>query len=261
MSARKNNMRLAIAAMAFMTMAQVPVAWANEDEARSLIKSMSDFMAKQKTISFDFDSSLEVITSDKQKLAIANSGSVTMTRPDKLHVIRRGGFSDAELFFNGKTVSLLRKDKNVVAQAEISGSIDHLVDELRTKYQRSLPAADLLSDNIYEALMPQVNNVKDLGSGFVRGVECDHLALRTSNDVDWQIWIAQGDRPFPMRFIVTTTNLPGSPEYQVDLMNVKTGNDVAATDFHLTRPANAKTSQISDVMNFDELPDVFRPQQ
>ena len=74
----------------------------------------------------------------------------------------------------------------------LSGTIDHLVDELRDKYHRPVPGADLLLSNVYEQLMPGVTNVKDLGSGVIGGIECDHLAFRTE-EVDWQIWIAQGD--------------------------------------------------------------------
>ena len=37
--------------------------------------------------------------------------------------------------------------------------------------------------------------MKDLGSGVIGGRECDQFAFRT-DDVDWQIWIAQAT-PFP----------------------------------------------------------------
>ena len=46
--------------------------------------------------------------------------------------------------------------------------------------------------NSYDELMKDVYDLKDLGSGVVNGVECDTLAFR-KNDVDWQIWIAQGE--------------------------------------------------------------------
>jgi hypothetical protein len=46
----------------------------------------------------------------------------------------------------------------------------------------------------YSQLMAEVTDTKDLGSGVIDGVECDHLAFRTEQ-ADWQIWIAQGSRP------------------------------------------------------------------
>ena len=47
---------------------------ADEAAAKALVKAMSDYMAAQKEISFSFDTDLEIVTKDKQKLALASSG-------------------------------------------------------------------------------------------------------------------------------------------------------------------------------------------
>ena len=59
--------------------------------------------------------------------------------------------------------------------------------------------------------MEGVVDGKDLGSGVIDGVECDSLAFRTE-EVDWQIWIAHGDRPYPCRFVITTKQLTNRPQ-------------------------------------------------
>ena len=99
------------------------------------------------------------------------------------------------MVFDGKALTLLGKKPNLYAQIEAPGTIDQLVDVLQNKYHRPVPAADLLMADPYEELMPHVTDTKDLGSGVIHGVECDHLAFRTK-EVDWQIWIAQGARPY-----------------------------------------------------------------
>ena len=155
---------------------------------------MSDYLDAQKAISFDYDATLEVVTNDKQKLALASSGTVTLNRPDKIRAARAGGFVDVETLFDGKTLTLLGKNANKYTQLEFAGTIDQLIDELRTKYDRPLPAADLLGSNSYAALMEDVYDSKDLGSGVINGTECDFLAFR-QDEVDLQVWIAQGDSP------------------------------------------------------------------
>lgn len=159
-------------------------AQAAEVDAKRLLKAMSDYMAAQKAVSFDFDSSLDIVSTQQQRITLATSGSVVMNRPDKLHVTRRGGFANMELSFDGKTVTLLGKNSNMVAQVEAAGTIDQLVDVLRDKYHRPVPGADLLMSDPYKEWMPEVTDIKDLGSGVIRGVECDHLAFRT-REVDW----------------------------------------------------------------------------
>ena len=92
---------------------------ADEAEARSLFKAMSDYMAAQTAISFDYDSTLEVVTAEGQKLGLASSGAVTLARPDKLRATRTGGFADVEMVFDGTTLSLLGKNVNAYAQVEM----------------------------------------------------------------------------------------------------------------------------------------------
>ena len=81
---------------------------------------------------------------------------------------------------------------------------------MRDTYHRPVPGADLLMSNVYDRLMPEVADAKDLGSGVIAGVECDHLAFRTK-DVDWQIWIAQGSQPYPCRYVITSTQVNRAP--------------------------------------------------
>jgi hypothetical protein len=229
---------------------------ADEAEAKSLFKAMSDYLAAQKAISIELDSTLEVVTKEGQKLGLASSGSVTLNRPDKIRATRTGGFADVELVFDGKMLTLLGKHENVYAQVDAPGTIDQLVDTLRDKYGRPVPAADLLMANPYDELMPLVTDTKDLGSGVIRGVECNHLAFRTE-EVDWQIWIAQGDRPYPCRYVITSPKVAGSPQYTIDVKTWKTDSEVASDDFSSAIPASAKKMNPGDLPDFDELPSVF----
>ena len=230
---------------------------ADEADAKRLLKSMSDYMAAQRALSFDYDATLEVVTKDEQKLALASSGSVSLNRPDKIHVTRSGGFADVEMSFDGKTLTLLGKNLNLFAQTAVPGTVDHLVDELRVKHNRPLPAADLLLSNSYDEMMRDVVDIKDLGSGVVGGVECDYLAFR-AKDVDWQIWIAQGERPYPCRYVISSKSMDGQPQYSIQVRDWKAGDEVAATDFSFEPPTDAKKVDLKNLEGADELPENFQ---
>jgi len=230
---------------------------ADEADAKRILKAMSDYMGAQKYLSCDYDAILEVVTKDDQKLALASSGTVTLKRPDKIRVMRKGGFADVEMSFDGKTLTLLGKNLNLYTQLDVPGTIDHLIDELKDTYQRPLPAADLLLSNCYDALMLDVVDVKDLGSGVIGGIECDFLAFRT-NEVDWQIWIAQGKRPYVCRYVITSKCISGGPQYTVQIRDLKTGGEVAATDFSFKNPTKANKVELKDLKGMDILPDHFK---
>lgn len=231
---------------------------AGEAEAKSLLKAMSDYLAAQNAISFAFDTSLEVVTKDQQKLSFASSGTVQLNRPDKIRATRDGGFANVEMIFDGKTLTLLAKNDNLYAQAELPGDVDHLVDELRDKFHRPVPGADLLVSNVYDVLMADVVDVKDLGSGFIGGTECDHLAFR-NKDVDWQIWIAQGASPYPCRYVITTKQVDQAPQYSVQVRDWQTGSQVAAGEFSFDNATNAKQVEAKQLVDTDELPQQFSP--
>jgi len=231
-------------------------AQASEADAKRLLQAMSDYLAAQKAISFDFDTNLEIVSAQQEKIALANSGAMTLNRPNKLHVTRKGGFANMEMAYDGKTVTLLGKNTNLYAQVEAPGTIDQLVDIFRDKYHKPLPGADLLMSNPYKELMPEVTEVKDLGSGVIRGVECDHLAFRTK-EVDWQIWIAQGPHPYPCRYVITSKKVAGWPQYTVDILAWKAGAEVASDGFKLEIPTGAKKLTPDEVRELDEIPALF----
>src|ERR1700740_1786463 len=75
---------LAIVATAGIT--NISAARADAADAKNLLKAMSDYLAAQKVISFDYDVDLELVSTQQQKIALASSGSLILNRPDKVHL-------------------------------------------------------------------------------------------------------------------------------------------------------------------------------
>jgi hypothetical protein len=244
-------------ALALMVVSVRPFdARAGEAEAKNLLKAMSDYLAAQKSFSFGCDINFEVVTKDHQKLLLASSGTMVVSRPDKLRATRTGGFVNVEMMFDGKTLTLLGKNTNLYTQVDMPGTLDHLIDELRDKYHRPVPGADLLLSNVYDQLMPDVVDVKDLGSGVIGGTECDHLAFRTK-EVDWQIWIAQGEHPYPCRYVITTQQVDQGPQYSIQIRDWKSSSEIIAGDFSFENSTNATKIDPKEFTEFNELPKHF----
>jgi len=228
--------------------------------AKALLKSMSDYLAAQKVISLAYDSVFEVVSKDHQKLQLATSGTVLLNRPNEVRTTRKSGFSDTEMTYDGKTVSLLGKGQNAFVQAEAPGTIDTLIDQLRDKFHRQLPGADLLQSNVYDTLMTDVTDIKDLGSGVIGGVECDNLAFR-AKDTDWQIWIAQGKNPYPCSYVITSKEVDQAPQFTMVIRDWKAGAGVPVGDFTFKPPPGAKRMDVKDLQGLkdtSDLPDNYR---
>jgi hypothetical protein len=115
-------------------------------DARAILKAMSDYVSSRSSISATFNTDIEVITSDLQKIQFDSSGQLQLSRPDKVHANRTGSYTDIEMFFDGKTFVVENKKDKVFAQTESPGSIDQLIDKLRSQLGVDLPGADLLGD-------------------------------------------------------------------------------------------------------------------
>jgi hypothetical protein len=251
----RSTVSLAAGTVALALAIGASVASADETQARELVLAMTKFLAAQPSLSFDVDSNFEIVTTDGQKLSIASSGSVMMQRPDKIHVLRRSGFAEVEMTFDGKMLSVLNRTDSIGAQIELPGSIEQLIDTLRDDYRRPLPAADLLVADPGSVLLAEVTGGMDLGSGVIRGQECDHLAFR-GPEVDWQIWIAQGAKPYPCRFVITTKTVAGEPQYTLDFS--AWGAGAASAEFTIADLDGAKMAELAGVPYLDELDGIYK---
>jgi hypothetical protein len=231
---------------------------AQAQDAAKILKAMTDYVASQKIISATYDSDIEVITNDLQKIQFASSGQMLLSRPDKARVSRVGGYVDAELVFDGKTLSVLGKNLNAYAQTDAAGSIDQLVAKLRNEFGLAIPAADLMLSGAYDEMMKDVLDAKHIGRGVIDGHECEHLAFR-NNDVDWQIWIQLGDHPIPRQYVITSKAVTGAPQYTLRIKDWKTDVQVPADTFAFKPPADAKKVDISALSGIDEVPPGVAP--
>jgi hypothetical protein len=70
-------------------------------------------------------------------------------------------------------------------------------------------------------------------------VKCTHLAFRGS-EVDWQIWIEDGDKPLARKFILTSKKVAGVPEFTVLIRSWDIAPKLANSEFSFTPPKGAK---------------------
>lgn len=224
-----------------------------ENDAELILKSMSDYVGSLKTIELSFDSEIEIITPQLEKIQFTNSGKALLSRPDKIRTQRISGHADVAMFFDGKTVSIYEKNVNGFAQFEAPGSIDDLLHALREGHGVALPGADLLLSNSYEILVADVMEAKVIGIGIIDGVECEHLAFRNF-DTDWQLWVEAGEKPIPRKMVITSKTINSAPQYTIRIKSWKTGMDALPDLFSFVPPADAKTLDHNALLELDELP-------
>lgn len=230
-----------------------PGALAQANNAKAVLKAMSDYVGRQQTIELSFDSDIEVITPQLEKIQFTNSGGALLNRPNQLRAHRIGGYADVAMVFDGKTVSIVARHLNGYAQLAAPGSVDQLFEALRAGHGISMPFADLLLSNSYEALVAGVMEAKHIGRGVIDGRECEHLAFRNF-DTDWQLWVEVGDKPIPRKMVITSKTLNSAPQYTLRVKTWNTDVRPASDAFVFVPTANAQRLDPQALDGLDELP-------
>ena len=247
-------MRKVLALSAILVwVAASPLAAAQENDAKAMLEAMSDYLGSLQTIQLAFDSDIEIITPQLEKIQFNNSGSALLSRPDKLRAHRIGGYADVEMVFDGKAVGIYGKHVDGYARFEAPGTVDELIHAMREGHGVALPGADLLLSNSYEVLVNGVEEAKYIGRGVIGGVACEHLAFRNF-DTDWQLWIEVGEQPVPCKMVITSKTINSAPQYTIRITEWKSGIELPRGAFEFKPPQGARQLDHNALIELDELP-------
>jgi hypothetical protein len=207
--------------------------------ADRLLRRMSDYLAGLRSFEFTADHTTEVVTKDGQKLQFVATSDVAVQRPNRFRSHRRGEVADASLYYDGDSLTIHGKRLNFYAQAPAPPTLDRAIDFAREQLDMEAPAADMIYSEPYEILMEDVVSGRYVGTAEIDGRTCHHLAYR-GREVDWQLWIADGDRPLPCRYVIVTKNVKAAPEFGVEFRRWNTRPELSAEAFEFRPPQGAK---------------------
>jgi len=221
-------------------------------EADKILKSMSSYLAGLSAFSMSVDIDNEIVDLAGQKLQLSSGATIIIERPGKLYIHRQGAYADAEIIFNGKSLTLYGKGMNAYMQVNRPGNIDNAINTLETEIGLDAPGADLLLANQDPSVTGGVTSSAYLGTAYVNGIECHYLTFRSAK-VDWQLWVQVGKTPLPMKYIITTKWVTGAPQYSIRFRDWNTKPQIKAGQFTFTVPKGARkleTMPVNEVGEF-----------
>ena len=209
-----------------------------DPKADALLRKMSADLAGMKNFSFDASHVLEVVTKQGEKLHDLAEATVRVQRPNKLRSERMGPLGGATLYYDGKNLTVYGKRNNLYATAPTPSTLDETIDFARESLSLDAPGADLLYSDPYKVLMEDAVSGRYMGMEPVGDRMCHHLAYR-GHQTDWQLWIEDGPRALPCRFVITSKKQPGAPEYTVSTSNWREERSSPPDAFAFTPPPDA----------------------
>lgn len=220
-----------------------PAKKANLDaKAEERLRAMSGYLSGLSALSYRAQTSTEVVLQSGQKLEILADSTLTARRPDRVRIDRQGELATLTLQYDGKNLSLFDQRTKFYAQAAAPPNLEGTIDFLEDKLDVELPAADLLRKDPYAAITDDVTEGRWVGEATLADRKCDHLAFR-GREIDSQLWIEQGDKPLPRRYVITSKKVTGTPEYSVEFRDWNVDPKPSDSLFEFTPPPGATKIQ------------------
>jgi hypothetical protein len=213
----------------------------------AVLKKMSDYLGRENHISMQVNETFDEVLPNGQKIQLSSKRDVCLERPDKLEVKISGDGVQRRIVTDGSTLTIIDQMKNIYASAPMQGPLDAAMDNAARQYAMAPPGADLLYSDVYARLSGRIKSGQYLGKEKVDGTQCDHLAF-TQSDVSWQIWVEDGIKPAPRRFVISYDNAPGRPKYWLMIAKWETPVIMRGVDFKPSIPDGATSVGITTLI-------------
>ena len=218
--------------------AQVEKATAPLPDPDQVLQKMCGFLKSQEQFTYKAE-----ITDDQVyqggKLQYAIDTENFVRRPDRLRVNAEGDLVNKQFFFDGKTVTLYDKDHNVYGVLNVPSDIESALDKAHKDFGVRVALTDLASPQLCELLKKSIKHSLYVGLHKVRGVPCHHLSFEGEN-VQLQVWIKTGDKPMPLKVVLTHKNLPAAPQWSAYLFDWNFSPQLPDKLFAFTSPEGAE---------------------
>lgn len=187
------------------TRAQTP---AVDPAATEILKRMTNYLGSLKQFSVHTQNTLEDELDSGHRIDLDVSASVTVSRPNKIRAERKGDLVDQVFYYNGTTLTLYNPSSNVYATEPASDTFEEMFIYLYDTLGFGTPISDLVYSDSFPLLMKDVIFAAVIGKSFINSVKCDHL-LFSRPGVDLQVWVSEGSKPLPLKYVVTDTTIAG----------------------------------------------------
>lgn len=212
----------------------------SQTQANAILMRMADFLGRAQAFSVGVSGSYDAVQANGQKIEFGETRKVTLSRPDRLRV--EGERSDGAktlTVFTGKDILLIDEARNVYAAAPQPGGLDDTIVHFVRDLGMRLPLAVLLVSQLPAELQARVHSVDYVEKTTIHGAPAHHLAAQTDS-VDFQIWVADGDKPLPQRVVITYRKAKGEPQFRAQLSDWNLAPTIADTTFQAQPPIGAQ---------------------
>ena len=183
-----------------------------DPDALQILKGMTDYLGGLQQFTMHTENTYEDVLATGQKIQFGFSTEIIVQRPNKIRAERTEGIAHQLFIYDGGKLTVHEGTEDFFATIDAPDNIDDFLFFARDALDLVPPAGDMVFTNAFELLTASVTSGFVVGEAEIDGVRCYHLAF-TTPVVDWQVWIAEGDKPLPYKYVLTTRDDPAQPQF------------------------------------------------
>lgn len=209
-------------------------------EALQILKRSAEFVSQTKSFTMIASIGYDVVQESGQKIEFGGLRKATIRRPDRARVefVRRDGLKGS-VNYDGQFISIVTDDEDAYAQIERPGGLGPAFQYLSDELDVPMPLRDFLAGNSAEILTDGIESAAYVEESVLGDQRYDHLAFR-NDQVDFQVWIAQGDQPLPKRIVISYRHARGQPQFWAQFLEWDLSPDVPDSLFEFKPPEGAE---------------------
>jgi hypothetical protein len=208
------------------------------------LKQMTDFLDGLKQFSVRTRNTIEDLHASGHRVDNDLTANVTVKRPNKLRADRSGETMRQSIFYDGKNLTLYDPVKKAYETEAAPATVEGMITFARETIGILLPAADLLYRGVHPMLMQDVTLAVVVGKANIGGVKCDHL-LFSRPGADFQVWVAEGKQPWPVKYVVTETDNPARLSTRTEFSNWNVSSAVDEARFNFVAPKGTSATKFA----------------
>jgi hypothetical protein len=213
---------------------------AEPTEPKAILMRMAEFLANTPRFSVNIQDNYDVAQESGQKIEFGERRKVIESRPNGLRIEAEHSNGDKHLVqYDGKDITVFNPILNVYAQVTKPGGIDEAVMYFLRDLHMRLPLALLLTSRLPSELEKRTQSLDYVERTEIQGTPAHHLAGRTET-VDYQVWIAEGVQPLPLRIVLTYKNVEGQPQFRAQFADWNLAPEIQDSQFAFTPPEGAQ---------------------
>lgn len=188
------------------------VAAAVDPEAIRAVDRMAAHLRTLKTFQINVNSTIETVLENGQKVQFAGTTAYRVKPPMGLFADVRTDRAHRLFYYNGKSFTMYAPRMRSYTSVAAPGTIRETLDMVYDRYGIPLPLADLFYWGSSAEDKHSPSSAIVVGYARLGDVAADHYVFR-ENGFDYQLWIQRGDKPLPLKMVITDVLDPERPQY------------------------------------------------